>query len=99
LSPRPQLLPYTTFFRSRHVKIIDGTMTDEKGVKVVTLERAEAKLDGLGLLIRRLELFDLVVDKARVQMTMSKDPEGTFDLLEARSEEHTSELQSRENLV
>lgn len=64
-------------------RIMDGVLTAPDGTRVITLERARANLDFTGLLVRRLELYDLVVDQANVQMTMSKDPEGTFDLLEA----------------
>src|SRR5690606_41775072 len=97
--PRPTLFPYTTLFRSlteprdrqeqRLVGAIGGCLLPHLG-----FERGEALLQGLhlagrtvGLLLRGADAF-----RARLRPLLQRlDPSH-------RSEEHTSELQSRENL-
>src|SRR5690606_40125622 len=92
--PRPPsstLLPYTTLFRSQHpVDVKDDTRLSEavgKGALMVNSTHHQA-VDALG-------------EDLRVSAVA---PDGVIEAIEStrypfRSEEHTSELQSRENLV
>src|SRR5690606_40069399 len=90
--PRFTLFPYTTLFRSR---VPDGRMTGCRCRSAVTGGRAvrEAGCRVRGGL-RRVEGAGRV--GARVQLVLGL---GEADPPLERSEEHTSELQSRENLV
>src|SRR3712207_7731414 len=83
--PRSTLFPYTTLFRS-------GGVDDERDAAAVPLENLP---DGLRVAhVRRvvLEIFERALQLARV-------PVGRGLPAEERSEEHTSELQSRQYLV
>src|SRR3712207_8658008 len=84
--PRSTLFPYTTLFRSRAAG----------GDEVVDQHHPLLLSDGVGM---DLHLVDAVLEGIR-------DPHGLMGQLalladrhEARSEEHTSELQSRQYLV
>src|SRR5256884_2548636 len=81
--PRSTLFPYTTLFRSRDPASLDRAM---KGVKRVFHVAADYRLWAK----RKQDIYDSNVG-------------GTKNLLDAairaRSEEHTSELQSRLHLV
>src|SRR5690606_42051575 len=84
--PRPTLFPYTTLFRSAHAR---GPVEDDDVVGV----RPPAELR-LRAPARPLDEDDLAAAHARLV------PRLRDRVLERdRSEEHTSELQSRENLV
>src|SRR3712207_7543558 len=84
--PRSTLFPYTTLFRSRRAQ---------------TGHRANAFLDGVA------DVVELEVEKDL--LALGNQLPGEFeaarigqlitDLVEGRSEEHTSELQSRQYLV
>src|SRR5690606_41564807 len=85
--PRPTLFPYTTLFRSSAKSDADGLVTTywERG----TIAGVECRLE-----------VRLVVDgvpRVDTAFTATFEP-GPVDRW-SRSEEHTSELQSRENLV
>src|SRR5690606_41859405 len=91
--PRSPLFPYTTLFRSH----VDGA---------VGLERVVAGQSRLGVLVLAREHAErvAVVEVNRDRLAVENDPGlrlGGDALLGRgqRSEEHTSELQSRENLV
>src|SRR5690606_40225065 len=90
--------PYTTLFRSPNAR------------EAVRLQfHAHRELVGLslgGALARLLHLvgdaeqvLDVVSDLVRDNVGLGEVPRRAEALVELRSEEHTSELQSRENLV
>src|SRR5690606_42147882 len=95
--PRCPLFPYTTLFRSGVVAAVSGfaggSTTDPTYEQVVGgrtghLEAVRVTFDPARISYRRLvDRFWRTIDPT--------DPDGQF----CRSEEHTSELQSRENLV
>src|SRR5690606_40419101 len=90
--PRPPLFPYTTLFRSLAVHTRGVPLADD-----VDLAALAAKTPGLvGAELRNLvNEAALAAARRDAQAVARQDFE---DALE-RSEEHTSELQSRENLV
>src|SRR3712207_6863181 len=83
--PRSTLFPYTTLFRSQGLDVEIPTVRSDQG---------DAELDGAGI----DELGDLgrrvVVDADHHISVLALEP-----LQYCRSEEHTSELQSRQYLV
>src|SRR3712207_8619191 len=87
--PRSTLFPYATLFRSHHP--VDGGAPVPARLRREVLRRgrlcAQALLIGLGQ--RRLARLLVGADRRAVLATA----------LERRSEEHTSELQSRQYLV
>src|SRR3712207_9578657 len=94
--PRSTLFPYTTLFRSRLSRALDpwGSREGPEALRVEVVPRAE---DGVehGVVI----LVDAVAQVARAEV--APDPLGAVQLraVGGRSEEHTSELQSRQYLV
>src|SRR5690349_24162486 len=83
--PRSTLFPYTTLFRSLRVAHADPNQLERSVIGFLVNRRAEVEHQA-GLLEATLEEVAL----------------GTGDmsaLIAARSEEHTSELQSRRDLV
>src|SRR5690606_41598035 len=88
--PRPTLFPYTTLFRSWELRRIRSPMAKA---------RIEDRTEGRATAPREIAVF------ARASFTLMiallfvllLDSLGTVAAI--RSEEHTSELQSRENLV
>src|SRR5690606_41260485 len=90
--PRSTLFPYTTLFRSTSPEALTGVevvVADGKITGIVptgTNQAAPEEIVDLGDRTLMPGLIDLHVHFART-------------LSEERSEEHTSELQSRENLV
>src|SRR3712207_8945340 len=83
--PRSTLFPYTTLFRSYRV------------TEVHHVGRVAARAGGL-LALDELELAAPVAVADAVGVG-GDGPGGAQKLLQARSEEHTSELQSRQYLV
>src|SRR3712207_8252435 len=86
--PRSTLFPYTTLFRS--LTRLDG----ERGTKEVRLVAIAVGLMVEGDLHRQVLLGD-----ERAQPVFVGEPEPAPRAVERRSEEHTSELQSRQYLV
>src|SRR3712207_8998935 len=86
--PRSTLFPYTTLFRSLHQAGEQGRLAQVElaGVDV------EVVLGG------RLHAVRAVAEVRGVQVAL-EDPVLGVGLLQRRSEEHTSELQSRQYLV
>src|SRR5690606_41739480 len=85
--PRPTLFPYTTLFRSRI-----GRLARQRGAVAPAGDR-EARRGGQG---------DPDPPRFRdlgIEGRACASPTGTPQNSDGRSEEHTSELQSRENLV
>src|SRR5690606_41283403 len=95
--PRPTLFPYTTLFRSRSLipSLLAARRTNE------TLANPEIELFEIArVYLPRPEM--LPVEEQMLAISSGGDffhVKGTLESLLARSEEHTSELQSRENLV
>src|SRR5690606_40257950 len=87
------LIPYTTLFRSPDVLIIETSVINNHN-KNVSLEDTYASLEQLHT------LYSEALPEARI-LFISPNPitENKFGPPVNRSEEHTSELQSRENLV
>src|SRR3712207_7709404 len=87
--PRSTLFPYTTLFRSAAVSAIPTSTGAAKAVGLV-LPELKGKLDGTAIRIPtpNVSLISLDVNLKKEGVTK-----------EMRSEEHTSELQSRQYLV
>src|SRR3712207_9555893 len=94
--PRSTLFPYTTLFRSDH---LDRDVPAPLGL----LDRvavARRQLDAACLVGLRDDLHDLGERRERADAAAPARPAERGDLAGAlRSEEHTSELQSRQYLV
>src|SRR5947209_17231592 len=88
--PRSTLFPYTTLFRSARLKAIQESLRDGVDRQPVDDE-----------LQRRRLVVDLLHEAIVEVGALSPDEIGRHRIvrLEARSEEHTSELQSRQYLV
>src|SRR5690606_41476096 len=90
--PRSTLFPYTTLFRSHHGGHLAHRVLHRRRAAAVLLEQlAEPALLALGLLDVLLDPvpeLGVVLEPLRLRVEHRQ-----------RSEEHTSELQSRENLV
>src|SRR5690606_42158492 len=82
--PRAPLFPSTTLFRSLHLQTVDGQVI---------------RLKGKGLLQGVFHILHPLVRQSKDQIQGEVVKPGGSGLFHARSEEHTSELQSRENLV
>src|SRR5207302_8999311 len=97
--PRPPLFPYTTLFRSAaataeflpDVEADTDTDTDESA------EESFAFREGGGDTFNLATLKEMSISKL-TQIAKDLDVPGATGMRK-RSEEHTSELQSRENLV
>src|SRR3989442_11087089 len=85
--PRSTLFPYTTLFRSVSELELKPLYFSRRAGRPATALIVTQVLGGLGLLIGGAHLFVHVVKDAALGMGVS------------RSEEHTSELQSRPHLV
>src|SRR3712207_9414933 len=94
--PRSTLFPYTTLFRSR--------VSDLKAGLEALSERATRELAAASARIKELEAT-VASEAARADSAEQKQREAEdrlaefVDVLAERSEEHTSELQSRQYLV
>src|SRR3712207_9527440 len=94
--PRSTLFPYTTLFRSPPPGL--------RGHRRLRRARPGARADARPLPLRRLlQREDLVADPARAARALRAlgEParQAAVELRRGRSEEHTSELQSRQYLV
>src|SRR3712207_8197124 len=92
--PRSTLLPYTTLFRSleRGDQLVDGLRAEGVAhLRPVERDSDDAGVDGP------------VIGQVGEGETLHRLPRGTVedlgDVVAGRSEEHTSELQSRQYLV
>src|SRR3712207_7838106 len=83
--PRSTLFPYTTLFRSRHYPAV---LAAEEDADAITREVVQA--------VRRT--FVTPFDRGDIQALIGR-MDDTIDQMKKRSEEHTSELQSRQYLV
>src|SRR5690606_40002818 len=95
VTPRTDLLPYTTLFRSEgpdRAGNADEKRGDGKGGELC---RQRADSDDLGSDVHVADSHPGAAEGAAHQVLGDQRQQ----CCEARSEEHTSELQSRENLV
>src|SRR3712207_8035837 len=88
--PRSTLFPYTTLFRSAHVSALEYLLG---GGTTTALNLGIGK----GYSVR--EIVDVVHDVTGRDVPVIFRPRRTGDPAQVRSEEHTSELQSRQYLV
>src|SRR2546430_12588177 len=84
--PRSTLFPYTTLFRSELEAVLESVQPENRLVGVREDARVRLRVDDGGQIVG--DQHPLVVPSNQLA-----------DLIEARSEEHTSELQSQSNLV
>src|SRR3712207_7344793 len=82
--PRSTLFPYTTLFRS-------VIATDTSKETEALIDKLKEKSVELGSICKEL-IFGVVISQNRMDVVSNKKQKG-------RSEEHTSELQSRQYLV
>src|SRR5690606_39851156 len=91
--PRSTLFPYTTLFRSSQNS--DDPESGEMFRLALVLENEER-----GISVRLPGRVRVNEDTGRIETTFDNNPQlPVSDINLKRSEEHTSELQSRENLV
>src|SRR5207302_6485278 len=91
--PTPPLFPYTTLFRSRADQLAQGAEHMVGGLWVEVAGRLVREQHARGIRHRPGDRDPLLLASGELRRTMVQP------VLEPRSEEHTSELQSRENLV
>src|SRR5207249_10116817 len=97
--PRSTLFPYTTLFRS------PASVADvHRPGRIRADELDHRPASGAGLAVAEAvalapDRFQLAVPDVARQPDVEEARPGDLDLLEQRSEEHTSELQSRFDLV
>src|SRR5690606_42129695 len=95
--PRPTLFPYTTLFRSR---LREGDGAAALGIARTLAADAPQAADAQQLLAMCLaDAGDDASAHAAFARAAALAPGNEVIALNHRSEEHTSELQSRENLV
>src|SRR5207302_10993370 len=92
------LLPYTTLFRSVLGAALLGlflTMNVETGFATIVVAHVMFNVSYVVVTVKaRLEGMDLHIEEAAMDLGANE-----WTTFRKRSEEHTSELQSRENLV
>src|SRR3712207_8915519 len=86
--PRSTLFPYTTLFRSKETNTLNLIIKGDNSGTVEALEDA----------LMKIEVGD-DVELRVIHRGVGGITEGDINLAIARSEEHTSELQSRQYLV
>src|SRR5690554_7624191 len=84
--PISTIFPYTTLFRSRLIEIIEGNIKEKNVIMFIAYTNNKEKVQ---------ELKDIFL-KYRKDITIELVP---LTPVVGRSEEHTSELQSRPHLV
>src|SRR5690606_40552654 len=96
--PRSTLVPYTTLFRSEVIAIHTRGMPLAEDVSIDELARVTFGFVGadLSALTREAAIEALRRTLPQIDLDRNEIPP---EVLENRSAEHTSELQSRENLV
>src|SRR2546430_16303907 len=94
--PRSTLFPYTTLFRSYGLERLAAFLQDIDSIYDIVWTRGDGKAVTYGdvRLAEELQLSVYNFETADVQRAWQH-----LQLYEARSEEHTSELQSQSNLV
>src|SRR3712207_7766497 len=85
--PRSTLFPYTTLFRSSGIDAL-------RFLAAFFHLRRSGPLNGLGLIEDYIEFSREVIESVRIFFIFH-----SHQVIESRSEEHTSELQSRQYLV
>src|SRR3712207_8960045 len=94
LPPRSTLFPYTTLFRSELKKVFRPEFLNRIDDVIVFHKLTKDEIKHIvDLLLRRIRA-SLAERELQLDLT-----EGAEDFLVERSEEHTSELQSRQYLV
>src|SRR5690606_41333235 len=97
--PRSTLFPYTTLFRSTIVDIFNGNPLLVKEVATVR-ETSAPRVGQVGLNDNDDAVEGIILmRKGENAAEVLKRVKAKIHELNTRSEEHTSELQSRENLV
>src|SRR3989440_13090872 len=94
--PRSTLFPYTTLFRSREILV--GAHQQEAAVRE-RRERRRTAGQQLEAVARELEIADDLRPQQAVHVGRGGHLEPRPQIVTLRSEEHTSELQSRSDLV
>src|SRR3712207_9156378 len=94
--PRSTLFPYTTLFRSHPPTVYFPLLVDEALMVEPTETETKETLDGFAEVIRTI-LAEAKDDPEIAHNAPYSTPVRRLD--EGRSEEHTSELQSRQYLV
>src|SRR5690606_40723489 len=93
LHPRPTLRPYTTLFRSPTGRLnADATAGRDSPFNIVVENRGSAEL-------RNITFSSVAPPNWTVSFSPNRIDRIAPGERKTRSEEHTSELQSRENLV
>src|SRR5690606_39954969 len=98
-TPRATHLPYTTLFRSEACAG-NALVAERRQQVVLVVNEAAGGGDEIGMRLHQCEFA--VADHAAAvprQRAVDRDEIGAPHQIGERSEEHTSELQSRENLV
>src|SRR5690606_40235325 len=97
--PTPPPFPYTTLFRSQQRWSIPHTrsMHDKMHQAQMTLTKVDEYADAFEKIVEQLTVTTPSEDQARKMLENAIRSGGKGR--DERSEEHTSELQSRENLV
>src|SRR5204863_913938 len=94
--PHPSLFPYTTLFRSQLRIALTDIGRDDK-VKIALAEMLLSESLSDPPLAGRVDEAQTLLDSLSLRVGTSPDVERKR--IEQRSEEHTSELQSRRDLV
>src|SRR5207247_8806615 len=97
-TPHTSLFPYTTLFRSELALVGSISSDIEVGSLSVGYVRRVGRLREVGAWLGARGHVDIVPEQLRL-FYGSRTPAGVLVYLGVRSEEHTSELQSRVELV
>src|SRR5690606_41807039 len=96
--PLPHPFPYTTLFRSLYKAYFEGPWLNARIDSVKTLIRPYLVNDPYKRGVNNMSTFDSNVETLKTFVT-NRQASVAAQFTDNRSEEHTSELQSRENLV
>src|SRR5207253_9994925 len=91
--PTPTLFPYTTLFRSTNNELAELSEHFEIAPATDVIEWA------VDMFHPRLALAASMTDAVLIDLALSVDSDIEIVFIDTRSEEHTSELQSRGHLV
>src|SRR5690606_42024734 len=95
-TPSPSLFPYTTLFRSP--SNAEQLLKEALTLQVDRFKKAQLKIALADVLVYDKKFNQALIYYIQVQKDLKNDVWGQYARFK-RSEEHTSELQSRENLV